>query len=147
MGMKFLLLLLLTACTGRMQTIVIEKVRVERVPGPPCMDPPPPIEAIDWPNPDPVTGELTIDLVTKAEVMQVLQTAQTFNLLQYRKCLKAAEGDPPDEEEDDSSSSSSYPPQMREACRFTTGGYRRCAVSWRQKNHPRAVGMGWWRSW
>mgnify|MGYP001591582435 FL=1 len=124
--MRYVLLALLaSACTRH--TVVIERVRVERLPGAPCMDPPPPIDVIDWPSPDAITGEVTLDVNMLAEVMIALQAPRYYILKQYDKCRKIAAGEPLSPEEIKGDDGFSL------ACRPETGEMSKCVVPWRGK--------------
>ncbi len=131
---------LLTGC-AKEHTVVIERVKVERIQGSPCMDVPPDVETFDWPYPSPLDGSITLSPPEIVELGHLLVALHTYALVQYSRCAIKAEEDEDDsaELEDTERQAVSRAPD----CRVDTGGVRRCVVQSRAK--PRQPTFGWWR--
>jgi hypothetical protein len=131
-------LAVLTGCYPKQHTTVIERVKVERVPGAPCMDAPPEYEPFDWPYADPMDGSIRLDPAQVVELGQRLVALQTYALLQFRRCAIKDE----EPEGTDGAGLRDLDQPARLACRPTTGASTSCVVGRHARPAPAS-----WRSW
>lgn len=130
--MRALPTIFLLACAAREHTVVIEKLRVERIQGAPCMDIPPDVQTFDWPGPN-QDGSITLAPDEVAELGRRLVELHTYALVQFSRCAIKTE--------EDEEAAAEVP--MSLACRPTTGRITTCVVH--PKVRPRAPLSGWWR--